>query len=65
MGALDSFHVKVEAACGWVGADGSVSRVGEGACLLTADACDIVLVAAEGLAFVGSGLMSVCERLAV
>jgi len=65
VGTFDSLHVEVEAASGWIGTDGSVARVGEGTCLLAADACDVVLIAAESLTFVGSEKMLVRKSWAV
>ena len=54
VGALDDFHVEVEDASRWVGADGGIAGVGERAGLTVAEAGDIVFVAAEGLFFGGS-----------
>ena len=54
MRAFDGFHAEVEGACGGVGADRGVARVGERAGLAGAEAGDIVFISAERLVFGGS-----------
>jgi hypothetical protein len=49
MGSLNSLHVEVETASRCVRANGCIAGIGERACLSTAEAGYIVLVAAEGL----------------
>lgn len=53
--ALNGLHVEVEGARVGVGADGSITRVREGAGLAIAEAGDIVLISAEVLLFRSPG----------
>lgn len=54
MRALNDFHVKVQRASVRVGADRSISAIGEGAALTIAESGDIVFVAAKVLLLGGS-----------
>jgi len=46
--ALGRFDVEVEALCGWVGADGGVAGVGQGAGLAVTEAGDVVFAGGGG-----------------
>ena len=49
MCALDGLHVEIEGSGVWIGADGGIAGVGEGAGLPVAEASDVVLIATEVL----------------
>lgn len=53
MGALDGLDVEIEAAGGWVGANGGIATVGERAGLAVAETSYVVFVSAEVLVFGG------------
>lgn len=53
--ALDGLHVEIEGSGVWVGADGGIAGVGEGAGLPVAEASDVVLIATEVLLLGGPG----------
>lgn len=54
MRALDDFHVKVQCASIRVGADRSISTIGEGTALTIAESGDIMFIAAKILLLGGS-----------
>ena len=58
MCALDRLHVEVDCAGAWVGTNGGIAGVGEGAGLPIAETGDIVFISAEVLLFGGPAKIS-------